>query len=222
MLKLPLAVAAAAVPIALTATPVAQTKPVTRVPDARQIADRVQKFYDAARTYQADFRQRYWLKAYNRYKVDSGRVAFQKPGKASWRYSSNANRIVSDGKTVKVYEARNKQLFVQAVDKSQYPAALSFLVGGRLRQELSLRKLADDPSFPRGYRLEGAPRSPSPAYEKLVLFVDAGTYHVRRVLLLDAQGNRNRFDFDRPVVNRGIPPAEFVFKAPPGTQLIRQ
>ena len=57
-------------------------------------------------------------------------VVFEKPGKMSWRYTNNGNRVVSDGKLVKVYEKENKQMYEQPLDKSQYPAALSFLVGG--------------------------------------------------------------------------------------------
>ena len=38
---------------------------------------------------------------------DKGQVIFQKPGKMSWRYTNNGNRVVSDGKIIKVYEAEN-------------------------------------------------------------------------------------------------------------------
>ena len=55
----------------------------------------------------------------------------------SWRYTNNGNRVVSDGKIIRVYEAENKQMYEQPIDKSQYPAALAFLVGtGSLKQDL--------------------------------------------------------------------------------------
>ena len=44
---------------------------------------------------------------------------------------------------------------------------------------------------------------------------------MRRVLLLDAQGNRNRFDFLNPEINTKTPGGEFNFTPPPGTQVIR-
>jgi outer membrane lipoprotein carrier protein len=40
-------------------------------------------------------------------------------------------------------------------------------------------------------------------------------------MLIDAQGNRNRFDFIKPVVNEKTAPKEFDFKPPPGTKVIR-
>jgi len=54
-----------------------------------------------------------------------------------------------------------------------------------------------------------------------LLFVDAATYQVRRVLLLDAQGNKNRFDFSGTEVNLKTPPGEFAFTPPKGTQVVR-
>ena len=69
--------------------------------------------------------------------------------------------------------------------------------------------------------LLGEPREPTPAYQRILLYVDAGTYQVRRVMMLDAQGNRNRFDFKAPEVNKKAPPGEFDFKPPPGTQVIK-
>jgi outer membrane lipoprotein carrier protein len=39
--------------------------------------------------------------------------------------------------------------------------------------------------------------------------------------MIDAQRNRNRFDFEEPVVNEAVPAGEFVFSPPPGTQIIK-
>jgi len=44
---------------------------------------------------------------------------------------------------------------------------------------------------------------------------------VRRVLLVDAQKNKNRFDFAAPTVNEKIPATEFQFVPPPNTRIVR-
>jgi outer membrane lipoprotein-sorting protein len=41
------------------------------------------------------------------------------------------------------------------------------------------------------------------------------------VLLIDAQKNQNRFDFDKARVNEAVPEEEFKFTAPPGTTTVR-
>jgi outer membrane lipoprotein carrier protein len=198
---------------------------VPSLPDlsGEQIAERVQKFYDGAKTFQAQFSQRYTIFAYNKKKESQGHVAFAKPGKMSWRYTSNGNRVVSDGRLLKVYEAENKQLYEQEVTKSAYPAALSFLIGeGKLEASFTLKKLnADSVGFKGGYVLLAIPREPTPAYQKMLLYVDGKTFQVRRVLLIDAQKNKNVFDFSEPLVNVAVPPSEFQFATPPGTQIIK-
>jgi outer membrane lipoprotein carrier protein len=187
------------------------------------IAERVQSFYDGAKTFQAAFNQRYTIFAYNKKKESQGRVAFVKPGKMSWRYTNNGNRVVSDGRLLKVYDADNKQSYEQEVGKSAYPAALSFLLGeGKLTASFALKKLsAETVGFKGGYVLVAIPKEPTPAYQRMLLYVDGKTFQVRRVLLIDAQKNKNLFDFSDPVVNLPVPPSEFQFSAPAGTQVIK-
>ena len=187
------------------------------------IAERVQSFYDGAKTFQAQFSQHYTIFAYNKKKESQGHVAFVKPGKMSWRYTTNGNRVVSDGKILKVYEAESKQLYEQDMGKSAYPAALSFLLGeGKLAASFTLKKLsAQTASFKGGYVLVAIPKDPTPAYQKMLLYVDGKTFQVRRVLLIDAQKNKNVFDFSDPRVNEKVPASEFTFSAPPGTQVVK-
>lgn len=190
---------------------------------AEQIADRIQSFYEKTKTFKAAFKQVYTAKAYAKTKEGVGSVILEKPGKMSWRYTNNGNRIVSDGKIIRVYEKENQQMYEQPLDKSPYPAALAFLVGtGSLKQSFKLSKI--DPAsanFEGGLVLVGEPREATPAYQKMVLFVDAATFQVRRVLLVDAQGNKNRFDFTSTEVNKAPPPGEFSFTPPKGTQVVR-
>jgi outer membrane lipoprotein carrier protein len=192
-------------------------------PTAAQIAERVQALYDSSKTYQARFEQTYTIKVQNVKKVSTGLVAFEKPGKMSFRYDKPVgNRAVSDGKTIKVYESDNQQMFVTKVKMSQYPAALAFLMGkGRLEHDFNLKLL--DPARMKmegGYVLECVPKEATPAYQKVLLYVDGQTTQVRRVLILDAQGNKNRFDFTSPVVNKELPKDEFDFTPPEGTTIV--
>ena len=193
-------------------------------PIAAQVAAQVQVFYNQTKIFQAHFKQEYYIKMHDKREASEGQVAFEKPGKMSWNYDQpNGNRVVSNGQELKVYQPSMQQMFVQPVDKSQYPAALSFLMGqGQLTSSFDLRLL--DPAtvkFAGGWVLEGTPKQATPAYQKVLLYVDAATSQVRRVLILDAQGNRNRFDFDSPLVNTPVAPAEFNFTPPAGTQIVK-
>lgn len=202
----------------------APTNTTSTATSAQTVAERVQAFYNQTKTFQADFKQEYFIKLHDQRRTSQGHVAFEKPGKMSWKYDQpNGNRVVSDGRLLRVYEAENQQMFEQPVTGSQYPAALAFLMGqGELTKSFSMRLL--DPTkvdFKGGWVLEGTPTDPTPAYQKVLLYVDKASSQVRRVLILDAQGNRNRFDFDNPMVNIPVPATEFSFSPPEGTQIVR-
>jgi outer membrane lipoprotein carrier protein len=214
--------AAAFVSIALERA--AEAAPQSSELTAEDIGQRVQAFYDKTTTFRATFAQKYLIKATGIEKLSNGEVIFEKPGKMSWRYKNNGNRVVSDGRFIRVYERDNRQMFESEMGKTPYPAALAFLVGdGSLLTSFTLRKLdASQMKFEGGWVLEAKPKEASPAYQTMILYVDGTTAQVRRVLLLDAQGNRNRFDFSKPSVNAKIQPGEFAFAPPAGTQVIRQ
>lgn len=191
---------------------------------AEDVAAKVQAFYNQTKTFQASFAQVYKVKAYNQTKKSSGRVVFAKPGKMSWTYDTpNGNRVVSDGKVLKIYEKENNQMYETSVEKSQYPAALSFLMGqGDLAKSFNLKLLdAATLKWEGGHVLEGTPKEATPAYQKVLFYVDGPTSQVRRVIILDAQGNKNTFDFKSPVVNEDVPAETFVFDPPKGTQVIK-
>ena len=116
--------AAMSPPVVSWVLPAASAAPATPTADA--IAARVQAFYDQTKTFQAGFKQEYFIRMHDQHRTSEGRVAFEKPGKMSWKYDSpNGNRVVSDGRTLKVYDRENQQMFEQPVDKSQYPVRLS-------------------------------------------------------------------------------------------------
>ncbi len=193
-------------------------------PAADRAVQEVQSFYDKSSTFKSEFQQKFWVKAYNQEKSSHGRVTFAKPGKMDWVYDDpKDNRVVSDGTVIKVYEAANKQMYEQPVDKSQYPAALSFLTGtGRLADAFDFQLVSGDQmKFPGGYVLIGAPKQTTAAYSKVLFYVDSGTSQVRRVMVIDGQGNRNRFDFVSPRVNEPVTQSQFAFTPPPGTSIVR-
>ena len=201
----------------------AQPQPASPQATADTVA-KVQAFYDSTTSFFSTFTQEFFVKSHNVRKESKGKVTFSKPGKMAWDYESPAgNRVVSDGQVLKVYEAANKQMFEQNIDKSQYPAALSFLTGtGKLSDAFTfLMYPGASMNFPGGNVLVGTPKKESAAYTKVLFYVDASTYHVRRALIVDAQGNRNRFDFVEPKVNVQVNPATFQLVPPPGTQVIK-
>jgi outer membrane lipoprotein carrier protein len=188
-----------------------------------QAVGAVQAFYDKSTTFKSDFQQKFWVKAYNQEKTSRGHVTFAKPGKMDWQYDDpKDNRVVSDGTIIKIYEASNKQMYEQPIDKSQYPAALSFLTGtGKLSDSFDFELFpGEQMKFPGGYVLVGSPKQATPSYSKVLFYVDTATSQIRRVMVIDGQGNRNRFDFINPKINEPVMVAQFQFTPPAGTSIV--
>ncbi len=203
--------------------------------DAAGVASLVQSFYDRTTTFEADFHQTQYTKLYDRTERARGRVVFKKPGRMRWDYAApNGQVFVSDGRRLSIYQPpdegeQNGQLIERALDQDQLPQAFAFLTGtGRLDRDFHLRLL--DPrrqGFRDGYVLELRPRTPSPHYEKVLFFIQiveqrgrrAGV--VKRVLIVDAAGNRNRFDFRNLQFNTDVDDRRFRFSAPRGTRRVQ-
>lgn len=186
---------------------------------ALELAAKVDAAYGALQSFGATFKQGYAL--YAKRKASTGSVLFERPDKMRWRYG-NGNLVVAEGETIKVYEPAHKRMYLTALDHSQFPVALSFLMtpGGLAKAfDLSVPPAARI-AYRDGYVLSGRPRQPSPAFSQVLWFVQTGGFRVRRVLVVDAQGNRNRFDFERPNANPTVPAGSFTFTPPPGTQII--
>jgi outer membrane lipoprotein carrier protein len=217
-------IAVVALAVASTVAPPAGAQNAQATPDVATAVANVQAFYNRTTTFSADFTQQYLAKAYNTTKTSSGHVIFSKPGKMDWEYTDpKDNRIVSDGTKLRVYEAAQKQMYEQTVDQSQYPAALSFLTGqGSLSQNFDFQVLPGAQlQYPGGYVLVGTPKQPTPAYTKVLFYVDAQTSQVLRVLILDGQQNRNRFDFSNAQVNTNVDASKFTFNPPAGTTIVK-
>ncbi len=210
--------------VALADAPQAPAPTAAGAADTAAVVTKVQAFYDKTQTFTSDFTQEFWVKAYNQKKHSKGKVTIQKPGKMHWHYDDpRDNKVVSDGATIKIYEAANKQMYEQAVDKSQFPAALSFLTGtGKLADTFTFELFPGETlAFPGGQVLVGTPKVATPAYQKVLFYIDAATSQVRQVMVLDGQGNRNKFVFVSPRVNDVIPPEHFKFTPPAGTQIVK-
>jgi outer membrane lipoprotein carrier protein len=204
--------------------PAASAQPPASAAATADTVAKVQAFYDSTTSFISPFTQEFFVKSHNVRKESKGKVTFAKPGKMAWDYETPAgNKVVSDGTMLKVYEAANKQMFEQNIDKSQYPAALSFLTGtGKLGDSFDFVMYPGATmNFPGGNVLVGTPKKANAAYTKVLFYVDASTYHVRRALIVDAQGNRNRFDFVEPKVNVPVDEGTFKLVPPPGTQIIK-
>ena len=102
---------------------------------------------------------------------------------------------------------------------STMPTALAFLVGsGNLNADFAFTLAPPQAGF-AGYILDGVPKVPTSLYTHVFFYVEATTFAVRRILIVDTQGNRNRFDLSQTKVNQPTT-ATFTWTPPAGVTVV--
>ncbi|HTU64097.1 MAG TPA: outer membrane lipoprotein carrier protein LolA [Polyangiales bacterium] len=185
----------------------------------------MQTFYEQTKDVTADFHQTYVNKLYDRTDKSRGRVVFKKPGKMRWDYAKPNGKVISasSGKLV-VYEPGDEptdkgQVLQQNFAQAELPQAMSFLLGtGKLADDFDAKLLdAAREGFPNGQVMELRPKQANPHFDRLLFYVETAAAVrglVRRLVIIDASGNRNRFDFSGLKFNSGVADGTFEYVPP--------
>lgn len=189
--------------------------------DAQTVLTEIQNRYENTLDLEAQFIQEYVGKVMRQPQRSEGKVYFKKKGMMRWDYRIPNQQLISDGKTLWLYQPEEKQVFV-------YPAEdmvkeFGFLSGvGDLRRDFRLlNPLEIVEEKENTYVLELAPREVHPAVSKLSFRVDQKSYYIVQVDIIDSLGNVTRTRLTEIQPNRGLPEAFFQFKVPPGVEVIK-
>lgn len=87
----PLLVAALTCSVPLSAQ--MATPPPATSPSVTTAIAEVQRFYNQSSTFESDFDQKFWVKAYDRCMTSHGHVTFAKPGKMDWQYAEPSGNL---------------------------------------------------------------------------------------------------------------------------------
>jgi outer membrane lipoprotein carrier protein len=180
------------------------------------IVDRLERNYNTTHSMIAEFEQRYTSKVFRRTKVSRGTLRFAKPGLMAWDYREPARRqFILDGKDLWVYQVADRQVLVRRnYDGDDLKAALRFLWGdGGLRTDFRIERVKQ--SATRAM-LKLTPKKPAGYYRHVRLVVDLKTYRVTDSVVVDPQGNENRFRFTKVRYNQPMAPDSFRFTPPKG------
>jgi outer membrane lipoprotein carrier protein len=191
---------------------------------ANAIADRVQTHYAQVADYRAEFVQTIAHKLFpGRLERSYGSVKFKKGGLMRWEYARPEPKLfVYDGATLWIYEPEVPQAFKATANADRLRKALAFLSGeGKITDAYKVDKLdASRFGFSTGFVLKLTPLEKGSPFKRVELYVDGTDFHVARSVVVDHEGNRNRFDFSTPVKNGGLPASLFSFSPPAGVPVL--
>jgi outer membrane lipoprotein carrier protein len=191
---------------------------------ALELAQALQRKYDAIRGFAADFVHTYRGGVLNKQLTERGRLLVKKPGKMRWEYTAPEKKLfVSDGVKIYSYVPEDKQVIVSDVPAGDnLTTPVLFLAGkGNLTRDFS-PSFTDLPAgaAPGSRALKLVPKTAQPDYDWLVVVVDAATLGLRGLVYSDPQGGTSTFSFTNLKENAGLTDNEFEFKVPRGVDIV--
>ena len=181
---------------------------------ARKVETRHRTLVDLTAT----FVQTYRSGMLGRAIVEKGSMSLKPPGRMRWEYREPEKKtFVSDGKTFYFYVPADRQVIVRAQADSRGIPAL--LMSGRGEILTHFAVTEEDARVSGIRRLRLVPREADPEIDHVLLDADASA-RIRGIVVVDAQGNRSQFAFDRFKENVGIDDRQFRFEVPKGVEVV--
>lgn len=218
------------VPLAALLAVPSYALPAAAPADVAAIVHKVQARYDETRDFMAGVTQEMTVASLGRTVTSHGTIAFKKPGRLRLELTDNdPQTVVADGTTLWFYQPSERQVLkapFNAAFRSSTP--ISFLTGvGRISDDFEAR-LPDAgtedgtnaPTAPGEIVLLLTPRRADGDVGNLWLTVTADTFDIRGAEVHDPLGNVSRLRFDNIRRNTGVADDHFVFRVPPGVDVI--
>lgn len=202
--------------VVLAASPQAPARP-----SPVEVANSLQKKYDAVHDFSADFVHNYEGGVLRKKLSERGTLQVKKPGKMRWDYKAPEPKVfVSDGTRIYLYVPADNQVMVSPVPKEdQATTAVLFLVGkGNLARDFAVTFA--EGGGPDTYALKLDPKLPERDYDWLQVVVDRATFRIRSLTAADKQGGRSTFLLSNFKENIGLADKTFAFKIPRGADVI--
>lgn len=189
-----------------------------------EIVARVQSRYDRTRHLHASFRQETRLPGFDQVQIGEGQVWILKPGMMRWEYTKPERQtIVAQGETLWMYLPQDRQVIREQVNHAlgrRTPAL--FLAGqARLTELFTIVDASGQDSSESGaLQLELTPKAGDMPYSRVQLGIDASSYLVNRVRLIDPLGHTTTMWFTDIDTEGPVDPSLFQFQVPPGVDVI--
>lgn len=190
--------------------------PVSR--DLKQVLDRLQQHYRDTKSFSAKFNEEIATVGAPK-RNRQGTVSLRKPGRMRWDFETPEKQtVVSDGETLYTYDPDLNQVVKTPLKQALASnSATAFLLGiGNIKRDFQAQFAK--PATPTGL-VDLILNARAGGY-KVELGVDPKTYNLATLTLTDQLGNVTRIYFSEVRDNVDLPESMFVFKTPPGADVV--
>lgn len=189
--------------------------PARGADEAAALARRIQERHHRIRDMKARFVQTYTSTMLGREIVERGTLALKPPGRMRWEYEHPEKKLfVSNGKTSYFYVPQDRQ--VVAFDATGDRGVAVLLLSGR-SDLLTEFQIFAVPGAANQVRL--VPKAAEAEIQEAIIEAEASG-RIRRLEILDLQGNRSEYRFEDVKENVGLPDKLFEFQVPKGVEVV--
>ena len=189
-----------------------------------EVIGRLQKKFDDLETLSARFVKRHYWQLMDQHQEIKGQLLVQRPNR--FRFESNAQTIVSDGKTAWNYAPANEQVLVsdyETVEKDRSYEKLLFdliLLGG-YAESFESQYIGEERIDRKScHVVELVTRQEDAYIHKIRLWVDNRMWVVRQVEYRNIHDDVTTFGLSDIKVDKKVAANRFAFRVPKGVELI--
>ncbi len=180
--------------------------------------EQLEEFVREVKTGSAAFTQTVTSPDGARTKTSSGRFEFSRPNRFRFNYTKPFEQaIVADGAKVWIFDADLNQVSSRKLDKALGGTPAALLAGGSLSKDFVLSPQPDKDGV--SWAL-ATPRATETAFQSVRVGFRGKT--LAAIEIVDSFGQRSTLQFSQFEANPALAASNFVFKVPPGADVIEQ
>jgi outer membrane lipoprotein-sorting protein len=195
-------------------------------PSVSELVSAVEATYGTATSIRAEFTQVQHSTAMGTDIKQHGRIAAERPRKLRVETGEIGQPIqqtmVSDGKTLRIYNAKEKQLTEMPEMGDGGGMGADVLLGdlGRIGELFDVTILPQTPSTKPSYTVQLVPKQPG-AVKSLKLTFSKQKYVVQDLVIVNQMDDVTTMNFTMVRMNQDIPETEFTLVPPPGVNVVK-
>lgn len=205
-------------PLLAAALALAPASRAAEAPDAPALLRAIVGTYTAGPAFDVTFVQTYAPSGFPDVTPEKGTLTIQAPASLRFDYDGPEGKVYTfDGKAARQYVAADRQIVLKtltASEKARLPLLFLQPAAEVLERFVAVARAADDGLVD----LTLTPRSEGDLRSLSIHATPSGV--VRRLVVLDGEGNRTTFTLTNPVSRKQRPPSDFALVPPKGTRVV--
>jgi outer membrane lipoprotein carrier protein len=191
---------------------------------AEDVALRLEKSLHSTQTLEANFEHIYYSAVVSTPLKERGKVYFQKPDLMRWEYKEPENNIyLYKGDKFQWYFVEDNQLERGSITDEGQESEILYILTGK-KKLLDYYSVEWNPSpgeNPQDSQIKLIPKQEDDE-SYLLLDIDKKNWLIRKIILVDWEGNQTEFRFSQLKVNIALPKNIFELKLPADVEIIER